>query len=87
MKELRSSSFPRLIAIYSSERSISMVMELFSRHLAAHLMKFGFPELSYRKFIMLKLAQTVRHLHGENIIHRDIKLQNIMFRKDSLCRQ
>ena len=46
-------------------------------------MKFNFPSFPNCKKLMLNLAKAISMLHKLGIMHRDIKLQNIMLRQDS----
>ena len=76
-------AFSHLHAIHESQNSLYMVMELLSRNLLAHIQKFGFPTFANCKQLMLNLAKALAHLHRLGIMHRDIKLANIMMREDT----
>ena len=82
---LRNLSHPyvaRLEALYESHNSIYMILELLPRTLLTHLQKFGFPPLHVCMDILFKLALGVRYLHAQGIMHRDLKLENIMVRAE-----
>jgi len=36
------------------------------------------------KFIMFKIATGVKHLHSKKIVHRDLKLENILLRQNQM---
>ena len=58
-------------------------MELLPRNLKGHILKFGFPLFATCKKLMLNLAKALAALHRLDIMHRDIKLENIMLREDT----
>jgi serine/threonine protein kinase len=60
-----------------------MVMELLSRTLLAHVRKFGFPPYAHCLGVLRSLANTLQFLHARGVMHRDIKLENIMVRGNS----
>jgi len=39
-------------------------------------------EFAHRRFLFWQVAMTLHHLHGINIVHRDIKLDNILVAED-----
>lgn len=82
MKKLNGQGFPQLKGVYATDQSIYMVMELFTRNLSAHIRRYGFPHFPQCKRLMFRLAQALNSLHQQNIMHRDIKPDNIMVRSD-----
>ena len=40
------------------------------------------PDLFKTKFYTREVVQTVAYLHGKNIVHRDIKTDNILLNKE-----
>ncbi len=70
----------KLLGVYESDNSIYIVLELLDRTLYNYLQKFGYPETAKSRKLMYQLLMGLRYLHNKNIMHRDIKLENIMIR-------
>jgi serine/threonine protein kinase len=66
--------------VYESEHSIYIVQELLDRTLHNYLQKFGFPDTNQTRKLLYQLLIGLRYLHKINIMHRDIKLENILIR-------
>jgi calcium-dependent protein kinase len=85
MTEVSSKYICKLISVYESDNSIYIVMELLTRSLYSQLKINGLPNLNSSKEIMIKLLLALGELHKKNIMHRDLKLENIMIlQKDSV---
>jgi len=50
--------------------------------LYGYLQKYGFPSGEKVKNIMKGLLEGIEYLHKKGIMHRDLKLENIMVKKD-----
>jgi serine/threonine protein kinase len=70
--------------ICQSERSVYMVMEYLPINLCSYLCQRGFPPMFICKIFMLRLVEGVAELHSKDIMHRDLKLQNIMLRNNDI---
>lgn len=57
-------------------------MELLSFSLYGYLQKYGFPCEAKAKKIMIGLLEGINYIHKQGIMHRDLKLENIMVKKD-----
>ncbi len=58
-------------------------MENLALSLFGWIQKYGFPSFEEGKKIMSQLLKGIEYLHSLSIMHRDLKLENIMVRKDS----
>jgi serine/threonine protein kinase len=56
------------------------VQELLDCTLHSYLQKFGFPDTVQTRKLLYQLLMGLRYLHRKNIMHRDIKLENILIR-------
>lgn len=81
LNQLKHKNLVSLVETFESERSVYFVMELLSFNLFQFLGKFGFPTEEATKFIIINLLYGLKHMHDLKIMHRDIKLENIMFRQ------
>ena len=57
-------------------------MELLPLSLYGYLQKYGFPSEMKVKKIMKGLLEGIEYIHKKGIMHRDLKLENIMVKKD-----
>lgn len=57
-------------------------MELLNFSLYGYLQKYGFPNEVKVKKIMKGLLEGIDYMHQRGIMHRDLKLENIMVKKD-----
>jgi serine/threonine protein kinase len=55
-------------------------MELYSKNLFNYIAKFNFPPFDLCQEILYKLLKGLSYIHKLGIMHRDLKLQNIMMR-------
>ena len=79
MKNLRHFSVVRILDVIENEKYILLVME---NVLGGDLLTFikkrnKLPEKT-AKFIFKQLLQSLKYIHSKNIVHRDIKLDNIL---------
>lgn len=59
------------------------MQELLDRTLHNYLQKFGFPDTNKTRKLLYQLLMGLRYLHKKSIMHRDIKLENILIRGPS----
>ncbi len=57
-------------------------MDLYTRSLFDHINRNGFFGMEETRCMIYKLLQATEYLHQKGIIHRDIKLENIMLQED-----
>ena len=79
LKILKHKSITRLFETFESEKSIQLVCELcVGGDLLEYVRKRRKLSEEYGKFIMKQILKGVYHCHINNILHRDLKLDNIL---------
>lgn len=69
------------MSVYETDNSTYVILELYPLSLYGYLQKFGFPSIEQVKCIMINLLEGIAFLHSKGIMHRDLKLENIMVKK------
>lgn len=83
MTEVRHKNLINFQGVYESDNSTYIIMEFLEVSLFAWLQRFGFPSIDTTKRILSQLLKGLEYLHKKGIMHRDLKLENIMVRKSS----
>lgn len=79
LKKIRHSNIIRLLEVFESNKHYLMVMEFAGGGDLLHFIKRrGRMEESDAKFIFKQIVYGLSHIHCRSVIHRDIKLDNIL---------
>lgn len=75
----------KLDSVYSSHSTYYLVFELFSGgNLKDYVKKNGVFTERQASYIIRELLEAIKYIHNLNIMHRDIKPDNILFRSDNI---
>jgi serine/threonine protein kinase len=79
LKKIKHSNVIRLLEVFESSKHMLMVMEYAGGGDLLHLIKRkGKLQESDAKFIFKQISYGLAHIHCRSVIHRDIKLDNIL---------
>ncbi|CAG9319145.1 unnamed protein product [Blepharisma stoltei] len=79
MRSLNHPNIVKLHRVYESETHVYLVLDyLEGGNLLRRLKSKGFYSEELARKITLKLLEVLEYLHSKNIVHRDIKLENIL---------
>jgi calcium/calmodulin-dependent protein kinase I len=79
LQDLTHDRICQIFAVYESEDTVYLVMEYLPEGtLCKKLMKQGKFQESTARLFMKSFLETLDYLHCKNIVHRDLKLENIM---------
>lgn len=82
MRDLEHPNLMKLHEVYETQNSIYMGLELLEGDLLYDLHKVKRKFTSWEIYIIMKgLLEGLVYLHEKGIMHRDLKLENILFRE------
>lgn len=87
LKSLRHERVVTLLEFYETDSSMYLVMEFLEGGDLFHAIKDrgNLPEAEARR-LFHELCEAVEYLHSENVVHRDLKLENILLTEKDLRR-
>lgn len=81
MREINHENIINLREVYETDNSLYMVMDLINGGQLLSILKPGKKlPISLCKHILKQILSAVDHIHSKNIMHRDIKPQNILIK-------
>jgi serine/threonine protein kinase len=80
MRRIFNPSLSNLLEVYEDENSVFLVFQFFTSKDLSSEMKEQYLEEKHVADLLYKLLQGLTHLHEEGIFHRDLKLENILYR-------
>ena len=79
MKNLKHFSVVKLLDVIENEKYILLIMEnILGGDLLTFIKKRNKLQEKIAKFLIKQLLQAIKYIHSKNIVHRDIKLDNIL---------
>jgi calcium/calmodulin-dependent protein kinase I len=84
LTEVNHRNICQLYSVFETENSTYVILELYPLSLYGYLQKCGFPNIDQAKVIMINLLEGILYLHKKGIMHRDLKLENIMVKRDDI---
>lgn len=78
LKKLKHDNIIQLKGHFEDDQNIYLVLEYISGKDCAKFFKNNLPGKTEVKFIMRQLIEAVMYCHSHGIVHRDIKLENIL---------
>eukprot|EP00027_Filamoeba_sp_ATCC50430_P011920 CAMPEP_0168565058 /NCGR_PEP_ID=MMETSP0413-20121227/13601_1 /TAXON_ID=136452 /ORGANISM="Filamoeba nolandi, Strain NC-AS-23-1" /LENGTH=717 /DNA_ID=CAMNT_0008596821 /DNA_START=116 /DNA_END=2266 /DNA_ORIENTATION=+ len=86
LSKLNHPNIVRLLKVVETDTSMNIIMEYAGRTLLSYVLeRGGLGEFESRKFF-LQLLSAVEYCHNRNIVHRDIKHQNILLDDQLNCK-
>ena len=85
MKQLKNNNVLKLYEVYETKNSLYLVLELIKggELLRAVSKKKQFKEIDL-KLLMKNLLTSLKHIHSKDILHRDIKPDNLLLRDENI---
>ena len=88
MRSIKHENLIKLKSVWESPGAYFLIFELFSGgNLREYLKENGPLDEEKARFILRNLLEGVKYLHSKNIIHRDIKPDNILFRSENIFKE
>lgn len=81
-RQLQNSNIVRLYEVFETESNIYFVMEYANNGDLLSMVKKGYLQESYAKEIISKIILALEYCHSKKVLHRDIKLDNILLSTD-----
>jgi serine/threonine protein kinase len=83
LKEVDHPGIVKLLEIIHGENKLYLVFEYFNTDMKQFLVKRGFPlSVSHAKNVMLQVMNALLHCNQRRIMHRDLKLCNLLIGED-----
>jgi len=81
LKSLKHNHIVRLYDIIHTEKKLTLVFEYIEQDLKQYLDQNGLLDLATIQSFMYQLLQAVEFCHSKNVLHRDLKPQNLLISK------
>ena len=79
-KAINHAGIVKVIGMYDDKRTISVIMELLHDDMLEYILKTSERKLTedFTRFLMFQILVAVDHLHTKNIVHCDLKPENVL---------
>ena len=88
LRTLNHQNIIKFYSVFQTKKEISIILEYIeSGNLREKILFENFLDVEETKTMMKSILKSLEYIHEKNIMHRDIKLENILFRKAKIIEE